>query len=117
MRPPEQRWAGPLKGKVTRAAKSKDAKKIVSVAFEVIEAFDAHGWPDNWASWRNWLTNGLDYFTPERIQVEDLFRCWSAPRSSPPTTSSVSAPSPPPEPEPCYACSQGACNVPHGVTL
>lgn len=58
-RDPLQRPYIPLRAKVTRVGKSGDADKIVKTAEEVVAFFDAHGWPDNWASWRNALADPI----------------------------------------------------------
>ena len=62
-----------LRAKVTRTAKTKDPARIVAVAQEVTTYFNLHLWPDNWPSWRNALTDGLAFGSPEHRTVEDLF--------------------------------------------
>lgn len=58
-RDPAQRPYIPLRAKVTRVCKTDNVDEIVHTAEEVTTFFDDHGWPDNWASWRNSFTDAL----------------------------------------------------------
>ncbi len=58
-RDPQQRPYIPLRAKVTRVCKTDNPGQIVQVAEEVVNYFNDHMWPDNWASWRNSFTDAL----------------------------------------------------------
>lgn len=62
-----------LRAKVTRAKKRGNPDELLKVAHEVTDYFNAHFWPDNWASWRNDLADPLPWGSTERYLIENMF--------------------------------------------
>lgn len=48
-----------LKSQLTKAVKSGDSKRVVSVAERALDIFDKKGYPDCWADWDRALSDAL----------------------------------------------------------
>jgi hypothetical protein len=62
-----------LKSALTRAKNSGDPAKVLQAVERAINAFDAFGWPDNWATWKIALGDAFFSFRRSDAYESDLY--------------------------------------------